>query len=372
MVYAYEIAPGTSALEEITVNNTATLLGRAVISAGDNVIIQTQQSGGQVNRATLTIYKIGGGNYANRLQDVLFDLFRYEQQTDGSYDWVRTDLTAKGPDADDGGHHFITGGDGVEGAIILNFLDEEEKGQSSYYNTLYRLTEFETLPGYELDKMPRYYVWGEEGKTEEQTATEMAAVLAEAEVDWDQVTFIPFGESMMETINNEPLTTSITATKQWLDMNGEQSPAAELPESITLTLYQHIDGTKTVYDDTVIVNPDKNGDWEYTWKNLPRKDDEGHYYAYSVEETAIGDGTDMDGYEISYRYPNDGNADTGIEQGEIRITNTRIVRFILPETGGTGTIFFAIVGLSLVGVASVGYLYIRRKRRRGGYTYRTE
>ena len=104
---------------------------------------------------------------------------------------------------------------------------------------------FETLPGYELDKMPRYYVWGEEGKTEEQTATEMAAVLAEAEVDWDQVTFIPFGESMMETINNEPLTTSITATKQWLDMNGEQSPAAELPESITLTLYQHIDGTKT-------------------------------------------------------------------------------------------------------------------------------
>lgn len=59
-----------------------------------------------------------------------------------------TDLTAKGPDADDGGHHFITGGDGVEGAIILNFLDEEEKGQSSYYNTLYRLTEFKTLPGY--------------------------------------------------------------------------------------------------------------------------------------------------------------------------------------------------------------------------------
>lgn len=152
----------------------------------------------------------------------------------------------------------------------------------------------------------------------------MAEVLAEAEVDWDQVTFIPFGESMMETINNEPLTTSITATKQWLDMNGEQSPAAELPESITLTLYQHFDGTKTVYGDTVTVIPDENGDWEYTWENLPRKDDEGHYYAYSVEETAIGDGTDMDGYEISYRYPNDGNADTGIEQGEIRITNTRI------------------------------------------------
>ena len=44
-------------------------------------------------------------------------------------------LTAVGPEADDGGRHFITGGDGVEGAIILNFLDEGEEGQSSYYNT---------------------------------------------------------------------------------------------------------------------------------------------------------------------------------------------------------------------------------------------
>ena len=60
---------------------------------------------------------------------VLFDLFRYEQQDDGTYSWVRTDLTARGPEAEDGGRHFITGGDGLEGAIILNFLDEGGGGQ---------------------------------------------------------------------------------------------------------------------------------------------------------------------------------------------------------------------------------------------------
>ncbi|MZL69079.1 MULTISPECIES: Cna B-type domain-containing protein [Eubacteriales] len=364
VAYAYEIDQGTSALDEIQVNNTASLLGRAVITAGDQIQIAVQESGGRVNRATLTIYKIGGGNYANRLQDVLFDLFRYEQQEDGSYAWVRTDLTAEGPVADDGGRHFITGGDGVEGAIILNFLDEREEGQNSYYNVLYRLTEFRSIDGYELDPTPRYYVWGEYNKTAEQTAAEMADALAEANVDWDQVTFIPFGQSMTETINNEPLTTSITAAKRWQNMNGEELTPEELPENITLTLYQHIDGSKAQYGDTVTVTPDENGNWTYTWEKLPRKDDTGNYYTYSVEETAV------DGYETSYRYPEGGgNAETGIDKGEIIITNTKIVSFILPETGGAGSTPFIIAGLLLVGMSGVGCLYIRRKRQKGGYTH---
>lgn len=366
VVYAYEINQGTSALEELQINNTASLLGRAVISAGDNITIRAQESGAQVNRATLTIYKIGGNDISNLLQGVLFDLFRYEQQDDGTYSWVRTDLTARGPEAEDGGRHFITGGDELEGAIILNFLDEVEEGNTSYYNTLYRLTEFQSVDGYEKDASPRYYVWGEYNKTEEQTAAEMADALAEANVDWDQVMFIPFGQSMTETINNEPTTTSITATKQWLDMNGEESSAEDLPESITLTLYQHMGETKTVYGDAVTVQADENGDWEYSWENLPRKDENGNYYTYSVEETAIGDGTDMDDYDVSYRYPDDGNGDTGIEQGEVRIVNTKIVRFVLPETGGTGTIFFVIAGLLLVGASGVGYIYTKRKDQRGG------
>src|SRR5699024_2133446 len=127
---------------------------------------------------------------------------------DGSYGWVRTDLTAKGEMAEDGGYHFVTGGDGVRGAIILNFLDEAD-GDSSHYNTLYRLTEFRSIDGYQIDPTPRYYVWGEAGRTEAETAALMADTLAKAGVKWEQVTFISFGESRTETINNEPTTTSI-------------------------------------------------------------------------------------------------------------------------------------------------------------------
>lgn len=150
--------------------------------------------------------------------------------------WVRTDLTAEGPVADDGGRHFITGGDGVEGAIILNFLDEREEGQNSYYNVLYRLTEFRSIDGYELVPHPGIMCGANTIRRAEQTAAEMADALAEANVDWDQVTFIPFGQSMTETINNEPLTTSITAAKRWQNMNGEELTPEELPENITLTL----------------------------------------------------------------------------------------------------------------------------------------
>lgn len=121
--------------------------------------------------------------------------------------------------------------------------------------------------------------------------------------------------------------------------------------------------------ETVTVTPDANGDWTYTWKDLPRKDANGNHYTYSVEETAIDGETDMNGYETSYFYPNDGNANTGIDRGEIQITNIKIASFVLPETGGIGTPPFIIVGLLLVGMSGVGYLYFRQKRRKGGHAH---
>lgn len=360
VVYAYAVNPGTSALDEIPVNNTAALLGRAVISAGDNVTIKAQESGGQVNRATLTIYKIGGNDVANLLNDVLFDLFRYEQQEEGSYAWVRTDLTAMGTEAEDGGRHFITGGDGVEGAIILNFLDEEDSG-GSHYNTLYRLTEFQSIDGYQLDPTPRYYVWGEAGKTEEDTAALMAEALEKAGVKWEQITFIPFGESKTDNIANEPTTTSISVTKLWQDQDGEML-TENLPDSVTVTLYQIVNGMATEYQAEGVVNPvtlNADNGWYYSWKNLPKEID-GQTVTYTVVEEPLED------WEIAYTYPGDGNEATGVVEGNITITNIKKSSFVLPETGGIGPIFFITAGLFLIGASGVGYLYLRRRRRREG------
>ena len=352
VMYTYQINLGTSALEEIPVSNTASLLGRAVIGAGDEVVIQAQDSSAQVNKATLTIYKYGGDNRANLLQGVLFDLDRYEQKEDGTYGWVRTAITAKGEE-DKNGKHFVTGGDGVEGAIILNFLDEGNGG-GSHYNTLYRLTEYKTLDGYELDTTPHYYVWGEANATEEQTAAAMAEVLAETDVNWDQVTFIPFGESKTDYIQNLPTTTEITVTKTW--QGAEGTPLEEdLPDSVEVTLYQQTDeGEPVQYGDSVTLTAETN--WTYTWEQLPKEVD-GQAVTYTVVETTIT------GWEASYDY---GEGATGTMEGTVIITNTKQSAFTLPETGGVGPTLVAIAGVPLVGAAGVVYWNLRRRRRRGG------
>ena len=337
VVYAYEIDSGTSALDEITVNNTASLLGRAVISAGDEVIISAQDSGGTVNRATLTIYKYAGDNQAILLNDVLFDLFRFEEQDDGTYKWVRTYITAEGRDG-----YFITGGDGPVGAIILNFLDEGD-GDGTHYNTLYRLTEYETLEGYELDTTPRYYVWGELGATEEATADAMADALNGADVAWDQVVFIPFGESKTEYISNAPTTTSIKVEKIWQDIDGDA--AESHPESVTVTLLQN--GER--YGEPVVLSAENN--WSHTWKNLPKEDDKNNPYTYTVVETPV------DGFETSYE-----NND-GIKDGTIIVINKETAVYVLPETGGTGAWRILALALVTLFLGTLCVLQIRRARR---------
>ena len=357
VVYAYEIDRGTYAGDNIEVSNAAMLMGSAVISAGDEIQLDNQGSSSEANKATLTIYKIGGNDVSNLLQGVQFDLHRYELQDNGEYTWVRTSLTAQGEEAEDGGKHYITGGDGVEGAIILNFLDEGNGG-GSHYNTLYRLTEYKTLDGYELDTTPHYYVWGEANATEEETAAAMAEVLKQTGVNWDQVTFIPFGESKTDYIQNLPTTTEITVEKQW--QGAEGTPLTEdLPESVEVTLYQVSNAGTKEYKAEGVTNPvtlTAGTNWTYTWEQLPKEVD-GQAVTYTVVENPIT------GWEASYDY---GEGATGILEGTVIITNTKQSAFTLPETGGVGPTLVAIAGVPLVGAAGVVYWNLRRKRRRGG------
>lgn len=353
VVYAYEIDRGTYAGDNIEVSNAAMLMGSAVISAGDKIQLDNQGSSSEANKATLTIYKIGDNDYANLLNGVQFDLYRYELQEDGTtYDWEQTDITAEG-EIGEGGQHFITGGDGPEGAIILNFLEEEDGG-GSYYNTIYKLVEYSTIEGYALDPTPRYYVWGKDGMSADQTAAEMDDVLGKAGVLWEKVTFIPYGGSMTDTISNEPTTTEITVTKTW--QGAEGTPLEEdLPDSVKVTLYQQTaEGEPVQYGDPVTLTAETN--WTYTWEQLPKEVD-GQAVTYTVVETPIT------GWEASYDY---GEGATGITEGTIQIINTKQSAFTLPETGGVGPTLVAIAGVPLVGAAGVVYWNLRRKRRRGG------
>ena len=184
-------------------------------------------------------------------------------------------------------------------------------------------------------------------------------VLKQTGVKWDQVTFIPFGESKTDYIQNLPTTTEITVEKQW--QGAEGTPLTEdLPESVEVTLYQVSNaGTKTEYKAEGVTNPvtlTADTNWIYTWEQLPKEVD-GQAVTYTVVETPIT------GWEASYDY---GEGATGTTEGTVIITNTKQSAFTLPETGGVGPTLVAIAGVPLVGAAGVVYWNLRRKRRRGG------
>ena len=219
--------------------------------------------------------------------------------------------------------------------------------------------EYSTIEGYALDPTPRYYVWGKDGMSANQTAAEMDDVLKKAGVLWEEVTFFTYGGSMTDTISNEPTTTEITVTKTW--QGAEGTPLEEgLPDSVEVTLYQQTDEDEPVkYTAEGVTNPvtlNAENNWTYTWEQLPKEVD-GQAVTYTVVETPIT------GWEASYDY---GEGATGILEGAVQIINTKQSTFTLPETGGVGPTLVAIAGVPLVGAAGVVYLHQRRKRQRGG------
>ncbi len=351
VVYEYEITRGTAA-GNIEVSNTAQLTGVASTGSGSEIVLEDQSSGATVNSATLRIYKHEAGSTNKLLSNAHFTLERYEEQEGGVYEWTPSTLTAIGEDGS-----FIVS---EAGYIELNFLNHS--GTGSLYNTLYRLEETQAPEGYTANGGYDYFVWMEQGKNEDETFNAMVEAGAWPDgVDRGEVYFIAYSTNGAIYVPNEPETTYITVIKQWRD--GDGNPLADgLPESITVTLYQQAgeNGEKIQYGEPVIITPDGDGNWTHTWTDLPKEDENGNEYVYTVEETH------MDGWETSYTYPVEDGGNAGIPSGEITVINTKTSGYVLPETGGMGPTIFITAGLLVIGASGAGYLYMRRGRRRGG------
>ena len=157
-------------------------------------------------------------------------------------------------------------------------------------------------------------------------------------------------------------TADLTITKVW-DDHGD---TAHRPDSITVELWQSYTNasgkTEKKYDGTLPNGSDDgsgiaSGDitlsaaeaspWSNTWQHVVKmlpvawRDADGnvHYFSYSVKEVKLNGGKDIADYSTTITPGEDG-------MFHIVITN----RLPLPETGGMGTHWFAILGVLLVGV----------------------
>ncbi|MGO5161090.1 MULTISPECIES: Cna B-type domain-containing protein, partial [unclassified Bilifractor] len=102
-----------------------------------------------------------------------------------------------------------------------------------------------------------------------------------------------------ETITNTYTPVTISGTKTW---NNSGYNSVKKPDSITVNLLAN--GT---VKDSKSVTADKNGQWEYSFDNLPKYDDNGQEIEYTITENNVTDySTDysktINGYDITNTY----------------------------------------------------------------------
>ncbi|MEW3486478.1 Cna B-type domain-containing protein, partial [Enterococcus entomosocium] len=98
-----------------------------------------------------------------------------------------------------------------------------------------------------------------------------------------------------DLVNTE--TTTVSGRKTWNDNDNQFNTR---PESITVDLMQN---DKEI--DKQVVKADNQGDWTYHFENLPKYDEKGQAYTYTIQEEKVsGYTTEINGYDLVNTYRN--------------------------------------------------------------------
>ena len=153
-------------------------------------------------------------------------------------------------------------------------------------------------------------------------------------------------------ITNTPAgayTVSLTVNKKWdLGNMGQTS----MYEDRTIWMKLMTDG----HDSGLAGELSKKNGWEYTFTNLPMYDSGGDEIEYTVEEIPFSNE-----WVATYGPV----TETGNGKFTTTVTNTYIMTYMLPETGGVGYEWYTMLGALLLCGAAGGYCGLWRKRKGG-------
>ncbi len=327
MQYECEIDPGTAVTPELSnsvyLNDTK--------KDGINTEVHHNSSGATVKMGQLLLNKMD--SYTGMpLKGAQFSIEYYDKQKEK---WTPWDTRSTGE----------------SGKITLGVTTTGESNTLKT-DTLYRLMEMEAPANYKLDQTPHYVLFAQE--TEDHEAAYQAATGTANNLIVDGVTVeknsIVFG-SDVKTTTMEIRNTyqELTVVKSWLDKDTGKSVEAPVTE-VKVQLYSmNKDGSgKTAVGEEVSLN--SKNKWSYTWPSTdtPATDNDGNPCYYMVEETTTGSWT----LETSNN--------NGIQTGKIYLRNYVYSSYVLPSTGGMGTVPFAAVG----GMLTVGAALLLAKRKK--------
>ena len=297
---------------------------------------QTNDSSVTVSSGQLVIKKVDGTTL-NPLQGAAFTLTPYGPSTKQFNEAAS-----------------LSGTTNASGELVFHITDN-----AVLPHVLYRLQETSAPAGYIKDSTPRYVFFYENGKEGGKTPVEVYQQCigtdpvqdGETAVLEKDVTFGTTTSATTLTVKNTY--NRLTVTKTWLNAsNNQTADEDDIPqESIQVQLYRHKAGQQPeAYGAQVELS--KTNNWSHTWEGegIPAVDSDGQKWYYSVQELDTG----------LWKTTYSANNDTGIQTGSIYITNTIYSSYVLPSTGGMGTVPFAAVG----GMLTVGAALLLAKRKK--------
>ena len=300
------------------------------------------------------LYKTEEGNNGKLLPNAEFDVYKYDPnstdstKTSDGYVYVNKYVTDK------------------TGKIVINF------DKLMTYNTQYYVVETKAPGGYVLPEEPTktYFYFSSPDTAKYPVTAPNNSLTGTCLANNYDIVYI--GD---ETIP----TTEISVDKKWVD--SKNRPINKTDGSIYLQLHQvDSSGNDVKYGDAVEVTPNKDGNWSYKFKDLPKTktDDIGHItnetYKYYVTEVGIDQNNSVSGYDVSYVFKDTNGTeikrtdvnvapgkDMAVDSGTIEITN-KLNEYELPETGGSGNRWlYMLSGVVLIAIATITLFYKKQK-----------
>ena len=328
--YDIEFDPGSYTQPKLS--NTVHLEGIAQGTAED-VNFKTNDSSVKITRGQLVIHKMDAET-SKFLPDAEFTIDYY----DTGSSMFKT---------------FMPGTTDANGELTFSITSAE---QTLSPNVLYRLTETKAPDNYILDSTPKYLFFYEKGadpKEAFKTALGDTPITDhDKTVTVDDVTFGCSTNTTQLTVRNTY--NRLTVKKYWLSAaDGRPLAEADIPvKSIQVELYRYTEGQTA--QDAVLMdtqNLNKDNGWSFTWSGenqIPAADEKGKKYCYFVKEVTTGN------------WVTEINNNNGIQTGKIYLRNYVYSGYVLPSTGGMGTVPFAAVG----GMLTVGAALLLAKRKK--------
>ena len=300
------------------------------------------------------LYKTEEGNNGKLLPNAEFDVYKYDPnstdstKTSDGYVYVNKYVTDK------------------TGKIVINF------DKSMTYNTQYYVVETKAPSGYVLPEEPAktYFYFSSPDAAKYPVTAPNNSLTGTCLANNYDIVYI--GDKTIPT-------TEISVDKKWVD--SKNRPINKTDGSIYLQLHQvDSSGNDVKYGDAVQVTPDKDGNWSYKFKDLPKTktDDIGHItnetYKYYVTEVGIDQNNSVSGYDVSYVFKDTNGTeikrtdvnvapgkDMAVDSGTIEITN-KLNEYKLPETGGSGNRWlYMLSGVVLIAIATITLFYKKQK-----------